>query len=92
MSPETFSREYWSSLEYQESQFEVFDSKSSRISLSLNFVLPTMLRCLMWAALPSATSIAISTRLRSSSVTFGLIETLYLPRLLYWRVSSWVTR
>src|SRR3546814_12091790 len=49
----------------------------------------------MWrilAALPSLIVRVTSTRLRSSLLTEGEISTLYLPRLLYWRVSSWVTR
>src|SRR3546814_15500511 len=49
-----------------------------------------MLRSL--AALPSLIVRVPSTRLRSSLLTEGEISTLYLPRLLYWRVSSWVTR
>ena len=49
----------------------------------------------MWrilAALPSLMFRVRLIRLRSSRSTFGSISTLYLPRLLYWRFSSWVTR
>ena len=42
--------------------------------------------------MPSLTVMVTSTRLRSRRDTVGVISTLYLPRLLYWRVSSWVTR
>ncbi len=54
--------------------------------------MPTRLMSRMREALPSAMLIVMSTRLRSRSVTEGVIATLYLPRLLYWRISSWVTR
>ena len=65
---------------------------SRRSVSSSNFSLPTRLMWRIFAALPSLTLIVMSTRLRSSRETVGLISTLYLPRLLYWRVSSCVTR
>ena len=79
-SPDNFSREYWSSFEYQDVQFGV------RLEITADFVgrnawLPVTLMCLIVATLPSAMTIDSSTRLRSSGMTFGLIETLYLPRL-----------
>ena len=92
MSPDSFSLEYWSSRRYQDSQLVSLDSQfSSRSSVS-NFSAPTTLTCLILAALPSFTAMVTSTRLRSSALTVGVISTLYLPRLLYWRTSSWVTR
>jgi hypothetical protein len=38
------------------------------------------------------TVMVTSTRLSGRLVTVGVIVTEYLPRLLYWRISSWVTR
>ena len=81
LAPDSFSREYWSSLEYHEVQLVVSDWKSSRIFLALNELLPTMLRCLIFAALPSVILMLTCTRLRSRLTTEVLTETLYLPRL-----------
>ena len=92
MSPESFSREYWSSRRYHDSQLPSRDSQVSRISSLLKLSVPTRLTWRILAALPSLTSMVTSTRLRSSWATEGVICTLYLPRLLYWRTSSWVTR
>src|SRR3546814_1580074 len=92
MSPESFSREYWSSRRYQLSQLLSADSHESVRSSCSNFSLPIRLMWRILAALPSLIVRVTSTRLRSSLLTEGEISTLYLPRLLYWRVSSWVTR
>ena len=92
MSPDSFSFEYWSSRRYHDSQLLSLDSQLSRMSSFSNFSTPTRLTWRILAALPSFTAMVTSTRLRSSWATVGLISTLYLPRLLYWRVSSWVTR
>ncbi|KAG1436021.1 hypothetical protein G6F57_020853 [Rhizopus arrhizus] len=62
------------------------------MSLLSNFSVPTRLTGRILAALPSLMAIAMSTRLRSSGLTVGVISTVYLPRSLYWRRSSWVTR
>ncbi|MNV56689.1 hypothetical protein D3C71_1489890 [compost metagenome] len=56
------------------------------------FSVPTRLTCWILAALPSLIAMVMSTRLRSSGLTVGVMSTLYLPRSLYWRRSSWVTR
>src|SRR5690606_41573281 len=92
MSPESFSLEYWSSRRYQDSHELSLDSQLSRICSLSKVSAPTRLTWRILAALPSLTSMVTSTRLRSSGLTVGVIWTLYLPRLLYWRVSSWVTR
>ena len=91
-SPDSFSREYWSSRLYQLSQLLSRDSQLSRMSFCSNLSLPIRLTWRILAALPSLMLMMTSTRLRSRRVTLGVISTLYLPRLLYWRVSSWVTR
>jgi hypothetical protein len=92
MSPDSFSREYWSSRLYQDSQLLVCDSQPLVMSSSGKDSLPIRLMWRIFAALPSLMFKVRLTRLRSSFSTLGLIETLYLPRLLYWRLSSWVTR
>ena len=92
MSPESFSREYWSSRRYHDIQLCSLDSQFSRMFSVSNFSLPTRLTWRILAALPSLMVMVTSTRLRSSGLTTGVIDTLYLPRLLYWRTSSWVTR
>jgi len=68
-------------LEYQDIQFGVPSSKPSRICLSVNAWLPTMLISLIFATWPSRISMSMATRLRSSCTTCGITVTLYLPRL-----------
>src|SRR3546814_21100581 len=92
MSPESFSREYWSSRRYQLSQLLSADSHESVRSSCSNFSLPIRLMWRILAALPSLIVRVTSTRLRSSLITEGEISTLYLTRLLYLSGSPWVKR
>jgi hypothetical protein len=83
---------YWSFLVYQVNQPGVVSVIWSSSCFSVNAFVPTMLMRAMRVESPSLIVKLIATRLRSCGVTVVWMSAPYLPRVMYWRLSSFCAR